>query len=110
MIVMGKLTETTDTSTAFSLLSLEAARRSTAKLRHGTRRIAVIREVLPLTVDQVWARFYVRGGMDLAYAEPDAFDDYLRVLAAIPGARGTAARAAFLHGWAEHRAASGAAA
>lgn len=80
-----------------------ATDRATARLRRNARALTVLAEVLTLTTDQVWARFYVRGGMDPAYAEPDAVDEYLRALNVIPGGRGAAARAAFLRGWAEHR-------
>lgn len=80
-----------------------AASRATDKLRRNLRTLTVVTEVLGLTADQVWARFYVRGGMDSRFTEPDAVDDYLRVLAGVPGETGAVARAAFLRGWAEHR-------
>lgn len=98
MILMGTLPETTVTDPL-----LDAGRRASANLRRTTRRLAVIREVLPLTAGEVWLRFYNRGATDPAYVEPDDVDAYLRILAGIPGDRGTAARAAFLRGWAEHR-------
>lgn len=74
-----------------------------AKLRRNVKTITVLTEVIGLSVDQVWARFYVRGGMDPRFAEPDAVDEYLRILNGIRGDRGAAARNAFLRGWAEHR-------
>lgn len=82
---------------------LAAATRATDKLRRNLRTLTVVTEVLGLTVDQVWARFYVRGGMDHRFTDPDHVDDYLRVLNGIPGEKGAVARAAFLRGWAEHR-------
>lgn len=63
----------------------------------------VILEVIGLTVDQVWARFYVRGTSH-EFASEDAFTNYLVVLSRIRGDRGHAARAAFMQGWAEYRA------
>lgn len=80
-----------------------AASRATDLLRRNLSALTVLREVMHLTTDQVWARFYVRGGMDHRYIEPDAVDEYLRVLNHVPGRKGEAARAAFLRGWAEHR-------
>lgn len=64
----------------------------------------VMLEVIGLTVDQVWATFYVRGAMDPALADDHARDQYLRCLTRIGGDLGRAAREAFLRGWAEHRA------
>lgn len=75
---------------------------------HGRKMLTldVMLEVIGLTPDQVWARFYVRGAMDPDFAEPDAVDNYLIVLGRIRGDRGHAARTGFLAGWATHRAAA----
>lgn len=83
--------------------AVRAATKQTEKLRRNLRTLNVITETLSLTVDQVWARFYVRGGMDHRFTDPDAVDDYLRILNGVPGEKGATARAAFLRGWAEHR-------
>lgn len=56
-------------------------------------------EVFGLTVDQTWARFYIRGGMDPEFNDPDARDLYLQALTRVGGERGRAAREAFLRGW-----------
>lgn len=60
-------------------------------------------EVFGLSVDQVWATYYVRGGMHPDFAEPDQRDHYLRALLNLKGARGRAAVTGFLAGWTEHR-------
>jgi hypothetical protein len=83
--------------------AVRTATRQTNKLRRNLRTLTVVTEVLGLTADQVWARFYVRGGMDSRFVDPDAVDDYVRILTGVPGEKGTVARAAFLRGWAEHR-------
>lgn len=73
-----------------------------ARLRRNVSAITVRAEILGLTLDQIHARFYVRGTSH-EYADPDDFDAYLRVLTSIQGRHGAAARDAFLRGWVEHR-------
>lgn len=73
-----------------------------AALRRNISALAVRTEILGLTLDQVWARFYVRGTSH-EYAAPADFDAYLRVLNSIRGPHGATARDAFLRGWVEHR-------
>jgi hypothetical protein len=84
----------------------EAAQEAHRRLENFKRRAratALFLELLPLTPDQAWARFYVRGAMDPAYATPAAVDAYIRALSLVPGPVAETARTAFLHGWAEHR-------
>lgn len=63
-------------------------------------------EVIGLSVDQVWATYYVRGAMDPEFAAPQFRDHYLRALLNVGGERGRAAVTGFLAGWTQHRAAA----
>lgn len=64
-------------------------------------RIGFEREVQTLTLDQVDALMYVRGGFDPEFADEDTRDNYLRVIASHPRV-GFVAAAAFLSGWVTH--------
>ena len=79
----------------FTRYVLRAARQVTA--------LDVMLEVIGLTVDQTWATFYVRGGMDPEFADEAARDEYLRALLKVKGERGQTAVEAFLRGWFTHR-------
>ena len=104
MIVTGKLYGdpeplrvkiTVDTSDFLHYI-VEAARQVTL--------LDVLLEMAGLTVDQTWALHYQRGAFGPDFSDPDAFDNHLRVLGRVRGKRGHAARAGFVHGWAQHRA------
>lgn len=83
--------------------SMDAFTRYIVDTARRTLTLDVILEVIGLSVDEVWARFYVRGTSH-EFATEDAFSNYLVVLGRIRGDRGHAARAAFMQGWAEYRA------
>lgn len=55
-----------------------------------------------VTLAGLEAKYYVRGAMDPAYANPDARDSYVRTLS-LAWKRGPNYAAAFMRGWVEHR-------
>lgn len=77
--------------------SLKEAMRVGALAEHAER----IRDTFT-TPAGLEGRYYVRGGLDPAYAHPAARDAYVRRLAR-RGRYGPLSAAAFLRGWVEHR-------
>ena len=77
--------------------------RQLLKHARALRALDVKLEVIGLNDDQVWARFYVRGGMDPDFGDEASRDEYLRVLGKVKGASGRVAIEAFLRGWFTHR-------
>jgi hypothetical protein len=65
-------------------------------------KVAVRLEGRVLSQHELEARWYVRGGFDPKYADPERRDRFAQVLAAWPGG-GPVIAAAFLRGWALHR-------
>jgi len=53
-----------------------------------------------MTDDELWARYYVRGGMDPAYADVDALDEHVQLNLA---AGRVDVAVAMIRGWVEHR-------